>query len=56
VLIPWHIRDLKKRVNIIPSDDDYPDESSRATCPECGNTIEFDNLVFDKKGTFILPE
>ena len=36
-------------------DDDYLDECSSAACPDCGYTIEFDNLIVDKEGTFIVP-
>jgi len=36
-------------------DDDYPDECSRATCPDCGYTVKFETLVVDKEGTFIVP-
>jgi hypothetical protein len=36
-------------------DDDYLDECSSATCPDCGYKIEFDILIVDKEGTFIVP-
>jgi hypothetical protein len=35
--------------------DDYPDECSRATGPECGYKIGLDNLIVDTEGTFIVP-
>ena len=37
-------------------DEDYLDECSSATCPDCGYKVEFDNLIVDKDGTFIVPE
>ena len=31
------------------------EEGYTAFCPDCGYTIEFDNLIVDKEGTFIVP-
>ena len=44
-------------VNLTPDDvdDDYPDECSSSTCPDCGYKLESDNLIVDKEGTFIVP-
>jgi len=36
-------------------DEDYLDECSRVTCPDCGYKIEFDNLIVDEEGMFIVP-
>ena len=50
----WHRASVNQMMDDF--DDNYPDESSRAHCPEFRYTIEFDTLVVDKEGTFILPE
>lgn len=37
-------------------DDDDIDECSSAICPLCGYKVEFDTLVVDREGTFVMPE
>ncbi len=35
-------------------DEEYLKECSTATCPACGHTIQFDMLVVDRSGKFVL--
>jgi len=37
-------------------DDDYLEQCSSATCPDCGYKVEFDSLIVDREGTFVISE
>ena len=37
-------------------DDEYLDECSSAICPQCGYKVEFDTLIVDSEGTFVVQE
>jgi len=37
-------------------DDDYIEQCSSAICPDCGYKVEFDSLIVDREGTFVISE
>jgi len=37
-------------------DDDYLDQATSATCPNCGTKVPLSSLIVDKDGVFHVPE
>ena len=37
-------------------ENEYIDECSSAICPQCGYKVEFDMLVVDREGTFVVSD